>query len=264
MANPRGISRAATGIERDGTCAPPDAVARATGARDRGTGETMPSPEDDTTRRAFGRAGRPPRRRTSAGRLHAGTPATDSPIATATVPSLLGVTSLHVVAADPLWASALPPFIRARRFLEHLDILSAADWQQIIRRAHDADALARAKAIRHIGELLLLHPQTRAFGSLSSAAHDALASAGRQRIVPADLVAHVGRLTSVAACALALRERLPAAHAGALYGPFAWAAAARLGCDARSHLDDRGRDREPFSRGACTLACASGMSASRC
>jgi hypothetical protein len=137
-------------------------------------------------------------------------------------------------AADPIWASPLPPFARGHQFLEHLVELTAREWREVTERALTVDEVTRRGAMRQVGAVLVGHPQTRAFAALRSAAQGVVESAVRRRLVPDGLLAHLATLTSFAACAVVLREVLSTAHASVLYAPFVTSltACARFGTDA--------------------------------
>jgi hypothetical protein len=100
-------------------------------------------------------------------------------------------------------------------------VLPADGWDVVLRRALEADHRLRRAAMGAVTELLVGHPQSRAFGSLARAAHEVADVAARRRLVPADAVSRVAGLTLEAANALALREWLVPAHGRALYAPFA-------------------------------------------
>ena len=124
---------------------------------------------------------------------------------------------------------AASPFVRAQRFLEQVAALSAADWREVLRRTQTVDAATRRAAVHRLGELLVGHPQTRAFDALTRLAHEALHVEGgprTKRPVPSDLVPYVAGITAHAAHAVALRERLTAREYESLAAPFARAVAA--------------------------------------
>jgi hypothetical protein len=122
--------------------------------------------------------------------------------------------------ADPVWASPLPPFLRAHRFLEGVSHLTAAEWHAVLQRATDTDPVVRRAARRALTDLLVGHPQAPAFGALTRAAYDVAEAVGHRRLVPADTVFRLSMLTAEAANAVALRERLTSAHGRALYDLF--------------------------------------------
>ena len=118
--------------------------------------------------------------------------------------------------------------MRAHRFLEQVAALSATDWREVLRRVQTVDAATRRSAVHRLGELLVGHPQTRAFDALTRLAHEVLhgeGGAGKKRAVPNDLVAYVAGITAHAAHAVALRERLTPREYAALAPPFGRAAA---------------------------------------
>jgi len=122
-------------------------------------------------------------------------------------------------------ADAGSPFLRAQRFLEQVAALTPADWREVLRRVQTVDAAARRAAVHRLGELLVGHPQTRAFDALTRLAHEALHGEGgggaRKKAVPNDLVPYVTGVIAHAAHAVALRERLTAREFDALAAPFA-------------------------------------------
>jgi hypothetical protein len=120
-------------------------------------------------------------------------------------------------------AGAAPPspFGQAHDFLDRLGALAARDWQEVMRRAYAVETGTRRAAMHRVGEILVGHPQTRAFDGLARAAHEVAQAAGRGRRVAGDLVTHAAGLAAHAAYALALRERLTAGEFDALYAPFA-------------------------------------------
>ena len=115
------------------------------------------------------------------------------------------------------------PFVRAQRFLEQVAALTPADWREVLRRVQTVDAAARRAAVHRLGELLVGHPQTRAFDALTRLAHEALHAepGSKKRPVPNDLVPYVGGVIAHAAHAVALRERLTPREFDALASPFA-------------------------------------------
>ena len=117
------------------------------------------------------------------------------------------------------------PFVRAQAFLEQVAAFSAADWREVLRRVQTVDAATRRAAVHRLGELLVGHPQTRAFDAHTRHAHEALHAEGRKKPVPNDLVPYVTGITAHAAHAVALRDRLTAREFEALAAPFARAVA---------------------------------------
>jgi hypothetical protein len=116
--------------------------------------------------------------------------------------------------------------VRAQQFLEQVAALTAADWREVLRRVQTVDAATRRAAVHRLGELLVGHPQTRAFDALTRLAHETLHVEGRKKPVPNDLVPYVAGITAHAAHAVALRERLTPREFEALAAPFARAVAA--------------------------------------
>lgn len=137
---------------------------------------------------------------------------------------------------DAMWHSPLPPFVRAHRFLECLGTLSAADWQRVVHRATEADGAVHRAALRRLDALRAEHGQLRAFAALRRVADDALDAVQRRQRMAPELATRAASLAAQAAFALALRERLPACDAVALYTPVASALSARRPADARPRL----------------------------
>jgi len=150
-------------------------------------------------------------------------PTPDSRPALPTVPPVpAALPTALPVAPDGGGASPPPsPFARAHGFLERLGALAARDWQEVMRRAYAVETGTRRAAMHRVGEILVGHPQTRAFDGLARAAHEVVQAAGRGRRVAGDLVTHAAGLAAHAAYALALRERLTEGEFDALYAPFA-------------------------------------------
>lgn len=124
---------------------------------------------------------------------------------------------------DPRAASTLPPFARARRFLEHLHTLSGAEWDGVIARA-----TPRTSAWQDAAG----HAQAMFVTGARKAARDALAAEARRVIshVQSRLDSRVafdpafvpdpGAFVTAAALALVLRDLLPPELFEALYAPF--------------------------------------------
>ena len=128
--------------------------------------------------------------------------------------------------AAPPAPAAPSPFVRAQRFVEQVAALSPADWKEVLRRMQTVDAAARRAAVHRLGEILVGHPQTRAFDALTRLAHEALNAGGgaggaRKKPVPNDLVPYVSGVIAHAAHAVALRQRLTEREFDALAAPFA-------------------------------------------
>jgi hypothetical protein len=121
---------------------------------------------------------------------------------------------------DPWSASVLPPFARARRFLEHVATLSARDWTGVVQRAAAIDAAARRGAMQQLGELLETRTRRRTCDAILRVAQDAVDAAREHGQLGADVAARAATLASAAAFALVLRDHLPAADFDALYAPF--------------------------------------------
>lgn len=120
---------------------------------------------------------------------------------------------------DPRASSDLPPFMRARRFLEHLSTLDVVAWQNVLQREPE-DSEARDEA-----EVLLLG----VFDSLlARVACDALIAETRRvvrravdrRCLPEAMMLRGCRLAVNAALALVLREMIPEHEFRLLYGSF--------------------------------------------
>ena len=120
---------------------------------------------------------------------------------------------------DPRSASLLPPFARARRFLEHVGGLSAAEWDDVLRRA-DADADARGRAVRHLRAMFVTPARRTARDALLRVAEHAVFGATDQGRIDDDVADNASSLASDAALALVLRDLLPFEHFDALFHPF--------------------------------------------
>ena len=119
---------------------------------------------------------------------------------------------------DPLARSPLPPFARARRFLEHAGALSRRGWDDAIARSLAPDA--RLAATRRVAALIAEHPQSRAMDALARAAQQAARDAVRDRRLATGFETRAAGLASHAAFALALREQLATREFEVLYAPF--------------------------------------------
>ena len=121
---------------------------------------------------------------------------------------------------NPWHASSLPPFVRARSFLEYVGTLSATEWIEVLRRAANLDPHARRSAMQRTGELLTAHTRRRACDALVRVAHDAVDSARDDgRLLVTDL-RRAAALACGSAFALVVRDRLLPAEFDALYAPF--------------------------------------------
>ncbi|MGZ8376098.1 MAG: hypothetical protein ACXWZS_00260 [Gemmatirosa sp.] len=136
----------------------------------------------------------------------------------ATSPSATPV--LAAATHDEFWRSPLPPFVRAHRFVERVALLSQPEWREVVRRAHAVDPALRAAGLRALTDRLVGHPQARAFGALTRAAHDAAEIAARRGVVAEDAVGRAAGLASLAASALAMRDELATPHGLVHYVPF--------------------------------------------
>jgi hypothetical protein len=128
---------------------------------------------------------------------------------------------LAAATGDVLWRSLLPPFARAHRFVERVALFSQSEWREVVSRAHAVDPALRTAGLRALTDCLVGHPQARAFGALTRAAHDAAEIAVRRGVVTEEAIGRVAGLTSLAASALAMRDELAPVHGLVHYMPFA-------------------------------------------
>ena len=119
----------------------------------------------------------------------------------------------------------LPPFARARRFLEHLATLSRGDWTRII--AQGASRVAeRHEAARHLRVMFVTPERRIAREAIVHGARDVVAVAKARGLLPTAIAEDATSLASDAAVALIVRDLLPPEHFHALYWPFGTTSAA--------------------------------------
>ncbi len=164
------------------------------------------------------------------------------------------------VPLSPWAASSLPPFARARRFLEHVGTLPAFAWADVLRRADAVAPAARRDTMQHVGELLTMHARRQACDALLHVAHDAVDAARAAGRLGSESVQRAAAVATGSAFALVVRDRLSPAEFTILFMPFD-AAVARQ----RSAGDELGRTSdEPRATVAAPLAVVPTVEARVC
>lgn len=120
---------------------------------------------------------------------------------------------------DPRAASALPPFARARRFLEHLHAMRAEEWDGVIARATPCKP-AWQDAARHADAMFVTGARKAARDALRAEASRVMAHVQCRVAIDPARVPEPGAFVTAAALALVLRDLLPPELFETLYAPF--------------------------------------------
>lgn len=120
---------------------------------------------------------------------------------------------------DPRASSDLPPFMRARRFLEHLCTLDASGWQIVMQREpEDSEARDQAEALL-LGVFDALLARV-ACDAIVAETRRVVRRAVDRRCVPEEMLLRASRLAVNASLALVMREMIPEYDFRLLYGTF--------------------------------------------
>ena len=120
---------------------------------------------------------------------------------------------------DPRASSELPPFMRARRFLEHLCTLDAPGWCEVMRREPD-DSEARDQAEVLLVGMFDSPAALVACDAIITETRRVVRRAAERHCVPEASLPRASRLAVNATLALVLRDTLPEQDFRVLYGTF--------------------------------------------
>ncbi|MES2523540.1 MAG: hypothetical protein V4617_12625 [Gemmatimonadota bacterium] len=121
--------------------------------------------------------------------------------------------------SDPRSASVLPPFARARRFLEHVAGLDGDQWARL---AEQASAVTEVwwEAERHVRIMFVTPSRRAARDAVMNEARRVVDSARARTPLDANCPETLGSYIAAAALALVLRDLLPPELFERLYGAF--------------------------------------------
>lgn len=129
---------------------------------------------------------------------------------------------------DPRASSSMPPFVRARRFLEHLCTLNEAGWTDVITREAD-DTEVRDRAERLIGDMFMTEATVVSRDAIVAETRRVVRRAADNGFLAVGCIPRAARLSANATLALVLRDALPDAEFRTLYGSFVEVPTGRLG-----------------------------------
>lgn len=120
---------------------------------------------------------------------------------------------------DPRSASVLPPFARARRFLEHVAVLDAEEWTRLARAASTLTEVWW-DAERHVRIMFVTSPRRAARDAIISEAERVVGAARARAFTDHDCPDTMHAFIAAAALSLVLRDLLPPELFERLYGAF--------------------------------------------
>lgn len=121
--------------------------------------------------------------------------------------------------SDPRSASQLPPFARARRFLEHVAAQDEVQWDALRERVGELPELDESRE-RHLHSMFVTPARQSARDALVCEAERVCRYAARFGRVEMFHAASLSRRVACAALALVLRDLLPPELFELAYGPF--------------------------------------------
>lgn len=120
---------------------------------------------------------------------------------------------------DPRASSDMPPFVRARRFLEHLCTLDSESWNAVLQlECMDCDARDRAEIL--VRDSYISVAERVGCEALVTESRRVVRRASSTGLIPETAAPRAVRLVANAALALVLRDLLPDAEFRVLYGSF--------------------------------------------
>ena len=113
----------------------------------------------------------------------------------------------------------LPPFARARRFLEHVATLDELGWDSLLQRIASSAELDESRA-RHLQSMFVTSARQAARDALMREAVRVCEHAVKLERVDAFRTTSLSTRVACAALALSLRDLLPPELFELIYGPF--------------------------------------------
>jgi len=120
---------------------------------------------------------------------------------------------------DPRAPIPLPPFVRARRFLEHVCTLQKSGWSDVVaRKSSGTQNRDHAEQLR--ADMFMSEGAEISCNAIITEARRVVRRAMDNGFLPAELTPRAARLATNATLALVLRDVLPESDFRALYGSF--------------------------------------------
>lgn len=120
---------------------------------------------------------------------------------------------------DPRSASVLPPFARARRFLEHVAGLDADAWARLSREAGDLTEVWW-DAEHHVRIMFVTPPRRAARDAIIGEAQRVVSAAQARMMIDGESIDTLNAFIAAAALSLVLRDLLPPELFERLYSAF--------------------------------------------